>query len=328
MRQSLTLNFELPAEVPARVPLIPAGEQVVGRDGRTWRWDAEAKGMVQAHFASRGLPLPIDVNHAQELRAPKGEESPAYGWIERIELVDGALVGEVRWTRRGMQAITDREYRFLSPVFEYDPATRRIVRLTSVALVNEPNLRLPALNQEQSVNRTMTAAILAALEALGIPAEATDEEIFARLEQIKADLARATASNGAQPSLDRYVPRADYDALVTRAANAEQALRERDAEAHRAQVDAEIGAALAAGKITPATEAYHRAACADAGGLARFRAFVAAAPVIGDALPQPNGKPSHASGLNATEREICAAMGIPEAAFVAARGAAQARTPA
>lgn len=323
MRRSFALNFELPADAPARVPLIPAGEQLVGRDGRAWTWDAESRQMVQANFAARGLPLAIDVNHSSERKAPKGEESPAYGWVERIKLVEGALVGEVEWTPRGLQAVQHREYRFLSPVFEYDPATGRIVRLTSVALVNEPNLRLPALNQEQSVNRMMTAAILAALAALDIPAEATDEQIVDRLTQIKADLDKARAMNAAQPSLDRYVPRADYDALATRAANAETALRQRDADAHKALVDTEIDAALKAGKITPATVDYHRASCADQSGLQRFRAFVAAAPVIGDALPQLDGKPAAtATALNATEREICAAMGISEAAFLASRTAA------
>lgn len=322
MSRRFALNFELPAEPPTRAPLIPAGEQLVGRDGRAWRWDDPSRQSVLTQFAARGLPLPIDVNHAQELAARSGGESPAYGWIEALAVEDGALVGEISWTPRGLSAVANREYRFLSPVFEYEPASGRIVRLTSVALVNEPNLRLPALNMESPMNRMMTEAILAALVALGVPADATDEQIVARLDQVKADLDKASAMNSAQPSLDRYVPRADYDALATRAANAEQALRQRDTADHHAKVDTEIDAALKAGKITPATEAYHRASCADQSGLERFRAFVAAAPVIGDPLPITGKPPATATALNAEERAICAATGVSEAAFLAARAAA------
>ena len=61
----------------------------------------------------------------------------------------------------------------------------------------------------------------------------------------------------------------------------EQQLRNDAAAARRTVVDAEIDAALRAGKITPASVDYHRAACADAEGLERFRAFVRGAPTIG-----------------------------------------------
>lgn len=60
-----------------------------------------------------------------------------------------------------------------------------------------------------------------------------------------------------------------------------QQLRNDAAAARRIVVDAEIDAALSARKITPASVEYHRAACADAEGLDRFRAFVRGAPAIG-----------------------------------------------
>jgi phage I-like protein len=323
MRRSFALNFELPADAPARVQLIPAGEVLIGRDGRRWIWDAASQQMVMQNFASRGLPLAIDVNHSSELKAPRGEASPAYGWIEAIEIVDGALYGDVTWNPLGTAAVKNREYRFLSPVFDYDMKTGRIVALTSVALVNEPNLRLPALNHQERNMRHLTPAILAALTLLGVDESDSDDQIGAKLAKVKADLDTTRAANAQQPSLDRYVPRADYDALAIRAANAEQALKQREAAAHQSLVDTEIAAALAAGKITPATEAYHRASCSDAAGLERFRAFCAAAPVIGDPVPGMAGQPPKTgTALNAAEREICAALGLTEAAFLAARAAA------
>ncbi len=321
----IALNFEISADAPTRVQLIPAGPNVVGRDGRAWLWDAAAQASVLQQFGDRGLPVPIDVNHASELAARQGGESPAYGWIERLELVDGSLYGDVQWTPRGLEAVRNREYRFLSPVFDYTPADNRIVRLVSVGLVNEPNLRLQALNQEQHPmsQRTLSVAILAALAGLGLSADSTDDQIVTALNQAKKDLDTLRATNAAQPPLDRFVPRADFDAMAQRASNAEQQLRQRDADAHKAQVDGEITAALKAGKITPATEAYHRACCADQAGLERFRQFVAAAPVIGGDAPAADGKPpATQTALNAEERAICAATGISEKDFLAARTAA------
>lgn len=320
----IALNLELPAEPPARVMLIPAGSPLVGRDGRAWVWDETAQQSVIRLFSERGLPLPVDVNHAQELRARRGEESPAYAWINGIDIVDGALWGDIEWTPRGDAAVRNREYRFLSPVFDYSSTDNRVMRLTSVGLVNEPNLRLPALNQEQPMSqRTLSVAIVAALAGIGVAADATDDQIVSAINALKSERDTLRATNAQQPTLDRYVPRADYDAMSARATNAEQQLRQREADAHKALVDTEIAAALAAGKITPATEAYHRACCADQSGLERFRAFVAAAPEIGGAAAAA-GKPpgtQTATALNAEERAICAATGISEEAFIKARNA-------
>lgn len=211
----------------------------------------------------------------------------------------------------------------MSPVFDYDPTTGRIARLVSAGLVNKPNLPLQALNQE---DMPMRSAQLAAVivSALGLPEAAADDAVAQAINALKADKDTAVALNaqGAAPSLERFVPRADYDAMQARAINAEQAIQARDAADHKAKVDAAIEGALAAGKITPATADYHRAACADADGLARFTAFVAAAPSLG-APSNLDGKTPAATGtaLNAEELAICAATGIHPDAFIAARAA-------
>lgn len=332
-RHTLALCLDLTAAgaagaagVPIRVQLIPAGPNIVGRDGRGWTFDAQAAAAVMQAFERGGVKLPIDRNHAQELRAPKGEESPAAGWIEALSIVDGALWGDVQWTQRGHAEIAAREYRYLSPAFDYDPDSGRIQRLVSAGLTNSPNLHLQALNHREDSLMNRTAALVAAITtALGLAADATDDAVATAINAVKAQAddasARALNAEKAQPSLDRYVPRADYDALVTRATNAENAIKARDAAAHQAAVDAAIGEALTAGKITPATEAYHRASCADAAGLERFRAFCAAAPEIGGATDLGTRKPDAGkpAALNAEEAAICRATGIDPKDFVAIR---------
>lgn len=174
---------------------------------------------------------------------------------------------------------------------------------------------------------TRSTALAAAITgALALAADATDDAIAQAINSLKQDKDTATAANAEQvPSLDRYVPRADYDAQVTRASNAEQAVKDRDAKDHTDAVDAAIRGALEAGKITPATEAYHRAACSDADGLKRFQAFVGAAPAVGDGTNLDKRKPEdNATALNAEELAVCEATGLTPEDFAKQKAAATA----
>ncbi|PLP96016.1 hypothetical protein CYD26_00475 [Pseudomonas sp. FFUP_PS_473] len=322
MKTLLALNTDLSAlpstegQAPDWIELIPAGPTITGRDGRTWLFDELAQQLVLAAFTGRAIDMVIDWEHASEVAAPKGKPAPAAAWIDRLEIRSEALWGHVAWTPRAGEQVVAREYRFVSPVFDYDDTDRRILRMVSVGLTNKPNLVLTALNHEQP--ETHQLAIPQALAVvLGLDASATDDQAIAAATQLKA---AATARNSEQPSLDKFVPRQDYDQAVSRATNAEQALATRKADEHKAVVDSEIDAALKAGKITPATADYHRAACSELAGLDRFREFVKAAP----AVAEPSGLGAHkpdgtSTALNAEEKKVAQMMGISESDFIKAR---------
>lgn len=320
MRHRLALNTDLAVVLvdgaaPEWVEMIPAGPAVTGRDGRTWLFDAVAGQNVLDSFGARAVDLPIDWNHALQHSAPQGGDSPAAAWIDRLEMRDGALWCHVTWTDRGASDVAGRAYRYLSPVFDYDPASNRIVRLVSAGLTNTPNLRLPALNSEEEAMPRSAALVAAITGALGLNAESSDDAVATAITQLKTT-AVATAANAEQPSLERFVPRADYDAVVSRAANAEQALSTHRQAQHDQAVNAEIDTALKSGKITPATADYHRASCADQAGLERFRAFVTAAPVIAPDVTSLDKKPgAQGSALNAEERFVADSLGIPHDQF-------------
>lgn len=321
----IALNTDLSASTaaPERVDLIPAGPQVAGRDGRRWLFDATAAQAVLTAFNQRGADLPIDWEHASQHRAPRGEEAPAAAWITGLSVENDALIGQVRWNERAANQVAAREYRYLSPVFDYDPATGRIARLVSAGLTNLPNLHLQALNQEQAMNRT-TALIAAIAAAFSLPADATDDALATAINQLKtssdAATARALNAEQKQPALERYVPRADYDTVLARATNAEQALRDTAAAALKDQADSEIDAALKAGRIAPASVEHYRALCADASGLERFRALVKTLPVLGADTDLGNRQPiATSTALNAEERAICEATGVSTEAYLAAR---------
>ena len=318
MKTQLALNTDLSATVsdgkaPEWVELIPPGPNVTGRDGRQWLFDEQAGTLVQSSFLGRAIDLPIDWEHATQHRASKGESAPAAGWIKQLELRNGALWGLVDWTPRASAQVINREYRFLSPVFDFDPDTTRIARLVSAGLTNKPNFLLTALNQE---NMEVTPVTLspALLTALGLPATATEEQALAATAQLKAT---AQAVNTEKPNLEQFMPRADYDSVLQRAANAEQALAEQKKTEHNKQVDALITSATQAGKITPATVDYHRAACQDETGLARFKAFVDAAPVVAAPSNLDERKADKtATALNAEEQQVAKLLDMSEADFI------------
>jgi hypothetical protein len=46
--------------------------------------------------------LPFDAEHSTELLGPKGEEAPAYAWIDAMRVnADGSIDGHIEWTPDG-----------------------------------------------------------------------------------------------------------------------------------------------------------------------------------------------------------------------------------
>lgn len=319
MKTLLALNTDLSAtaategKAPEWVELIPAGPTVLGRDGRTWLFDDLAQRLVLDAFTSRGIDLAVDWEHASEILAPSGQPAPASGWVDQLEIRDGALWGHIAWTPTAAAQVATREYRFLSPVFDYDLTFMRISRMVSIGLTNKPNLFLTALNHEAQEHQVPLP--IALCSALGIAESATENEAIAAATQLKT---AAAARNSEQPDLNRFVPRPEFDVMKGRALNAEAALVTSQRAEQDKAVNTEIEAALKAGKITPATVDYHRAACAEQGGLDRFRSYVQAAPVVADVSGlsgiQPKD-PGTATALNAEQSAICAQFGLDPAEF-------------
>ena len=186
--------------------------------------------------------------------------------------------GEVEWTPRAAAHLEAREYRFISPVFGYDPRTRAVTRIEGAALVNDPALYMSAIasafpdadhpNEKDDLTMTKTdtldGAALAA--ALGLGADAGGAAILAAAE------AAALAAAGADtPDPRQWVPRAEFDRAARRLETVET---ERAGERARAAVEA----ATAAGRIAPAQGDW---ALAYAGkDPAGFADYVASAPAI------------------------------------------------
>jgi phage I-like protein len=318
----ISLNFESGA-LPAALEIIPAGAVIQGRDGRKWKNENPQK--VVSNSMSRLSRLVIDENHATDLAAPKGGASPAMGWMTGLSSKeDGSIWAEVEWTKRGEQAVLNREYSFISPVFLHDRQGEITVVLRA-ALTNSPNLQLPALNserpelinQEESMNKELCAA-------LGLSETATEAEAVAAAKALQNKVALNAAGPGAPqapadtPRVDLavYAPRADLNAMEARAIAAEKQAAELNAAQIGREAETAVDEAIKNRKIAPACRTEYLALCATQEGLETFKKIAAATPaIIGTETQAPGGAPPAGGGgaaLNAEETATYKAMGYTE----------------
>lgn len=301
--------------LPDWVELIPAGK-VQGRDGRGWE-NGNPQGVID-QFLNSGMDLPIDLEHATELKAPKGEPAPAAGWIKALENREGSVWGKVEWNATGQILVGGKQYRYLSPVILYNKVNGEIAGLTSVGLTNRPNLNLQALNQQQGESSPTTGPnpkeqsmdIKALLAALGLPETATASEAISAIKKMKSDMASASNSMAEAADLAKFVPRGEFDQAMNRATTAETILADQKKAFLETAINSEIELALKAGKIIPATVDYHKAQCQQEGGLERFKSYVAAVPAMGGASGLDGKEPEgQGKALNTEEAQIASMFG-------------------
>ncbi len=304
----VALNFT-GAAAPDWVQLTPPGPDLRGIDGRAWKMtDAQA---VAAAFDA-GRKLPIDVEHSTQQLAKRGMPAPAVGWMTEITVRDGALWAHVEWNAAGVEAVTSRAYRYLSPAFHHDATTGEVVAMVSAGLTNSPNFTMAALNAASQETPPMDPAVL---EALGLTPTATPAQAVLAINTLKQT--REVALNAAKlPDPDRFVPRADHDLALNRITTFEADAKARS----EAEIVAAVDGAVAAGKVAPASKDYHLASCRNEGGLARFQTMIASAPVLlGGAALVAKAKVGvlTATMLDADQLAMCRAMDMKPEDFAA-----------
>jgi phage I-like protein len=301
----LSLNIE-GNEVPKRLELVPPGGVITGRDGRSWK-NPNPK-QVALNSMERLPKLPVDENHATDLAAPKGGAAPALGWLTNLNADErGAICADVEWTPRGREAVVNKEYGYISPVFLYSK-DGKINCILRAALTNSPNLGLPALNAEQKDNDTEDFMDKALCAALGIAESADLNTALAAIEKLK------TAQNSAKPAnvdLQVYAPRTELNAALEKAVAAEKRLAELNAEAFKKEAEAAVDEAVKAGKFPPASRETCLALCADRAGLEKFKELAAKGfAVIGGKAQVPETPPPDAgAALNSEDAAMAKAMG-------------------
>lgn len=177
-----------------RVQLFPAGvfRAVDGRphDAPHWFMDATlAQALIDA-AAAKKVPYCFDYEH-QTLHAQKnGQPAPAAGWFSRLEWEEGVglFAVDVTWTDKARDMINAGEYRFISPLFNYDSAGN-VRLLINAALTNTPALDdMEALTAAASQLITGENTVDELLEQLrwmlNLPISATKEDVLAELKKL------------------------------------------------------------------------------------------------------------------------------------------------
>ena len=322
-------------EPPEWVHLVPAG-LFSGSDGRG-PYQVTSPAAVIAASIQPGRKLPIDINHAIDLLAGTGGQSPAVAWIAALESRDDGIWGQVEWTPEGVWLWTRKSYGYLSPVFTHTKdAPHQVVQLLRAAVTNNPNLTLTALHHQQQQETAMLEQLR---KALGLPETATEADV----------LAAVTSAHHAQQETAKHA------ALVSKAAEAVglpagtsgdalvAALQSRGkvtpTEAENAELKATVTSlqgqlttlisshardravavveeAVKAGKIVPALKehmiARHMKDPAEIEKEISLLPSINSGGLGGRKVPEADG-----GGLSAEDRQVAALMGVDETTFAA-----------
>lgn len=266
--------------------------------------DRESFAAMKAQIAQRGVDLVVDYEH----QTLTGEQAPAAGWVKELFLDDGQIKARVEWTDKAKAYLSNREYRYLSPVITVRKADNKAMGLHSIALTNTPAIEhmeaiVNSLNFEGGQNTMDFMKELAKL--LGLGEDATEEQVK---EALKACLeenkslkeSAAEAAKQQPPEDDKVVANKEVCELLGLKAGAAtadvaaaiMALKSgniggvnlveqvKSLEAKIADRDAEeaVEMALKAGKITPAQREWAKGYALK--NLEDFKGFVEKAPQV------------------------------------------------
>lgn len=121
------------------------------KDGQPIREELtpESLSSIANKLNESGKEILCDKDHAS-VKPGTDRDTEAQGWFSRffIDPIKG-LMGWLKLTKSGREAIENREYRFLSPVFSLDDESKTPTNLHSVAMTNMAALPVdPILNTE------------------------------------------------------------------------------------------------------------------------------------------------------------------------------------
>lgn len=351
----------------ARVHLLPDGE-FKGMDGRpgtmkgvkakAWLVDDAVAATLIAQANARSNEYVIDYEHQTLLSDANGMPAPAAGWFKLLEYVPTSSVVEdgepneandiddagifaidVKWTPKAQAHIAANEYKYISPVFLFEPETGRVTQLLNAALTNNPNLdgmdavRL-ALNKLNSHGMQSLASLTQDVKnlpqekpqmkqlmaALKINQEATEADALAALTSLQTKLttqdAELVALRANQFDPAKHIPLEEHSKVSAELV----ALKTVADKTEHANL---MAAALSDGRILPPNEAYWQTQ-----PLAVLTAFLAEAKPLLAALKgtQTGGKApaGDVADTHLTDEElaVCTALGQTHAEFLKAKASA------
>lgn len=328
-------------QAPEWVHLVPAG-RFAGRDGRGPYVLKDAKAVLAA-TEQAGLDPVVDYDHQTDLAAVKGVggTAPAAGWVKALEAREDGIWARIEWTDRGAQAVSTREYRYISPVFLHTKSGE-VLKVLRAGLTNNPNLHLTALaSQDPDFSKLkpqgddMEELLKELAAAFGLPVDSDQSVVVAHAQELAASVAAQATAIAAMAKAAGAKDDDAPDAVVTAvqsaiAKAAEMGTTEPDPKKYvpaevvtslQAQVKelmsdkttAVVDRAIKEGKVPPANRdwavSYH---AKDPEG---FASFLDGQPAIVTPGAAPGGKVQGDGTLDADDLAMCSAMGLTPEEF-------------
>lgn len=329
---------------PGRIQLFPVGE-FSARDGRpgtlkgvkvkAWTITPTIAAAVVARWQARETPLVVDYEHQTMNAAENGKPAPAAGWIESLEMESDGLYATVKWTDAARAFIQADEYRYISPVFTFDPETGAVLELKSAALTNYPALDgMAAVAARAEDDLPMKKELADKLcRLLGLAADATEDAMLTELQKLPDGKALAVALSekdteiaalkAADPDPTKYVPAAMLTAAQEKNAELTARVKELEDNGVLAGLTAEIDAAVADGRLPKSCEAWAKATAKTHPDAVKSYIASSTTPIAALKGTQTGGTPPdgtpRTAALTDEDRYAAKVAGISEEDFVAAK---------
>jgi len=181
-----------------RVQILPDGvfKTLDGRPNGLPGFVVKNPEKLLALAAAQKNDFVIDYEHQTLNAESNGKPNPAAGWFNgsAIQYVpgEGFFAEAVNWTGTATSFIENDEYRYLSPVFEYDKKTGEVLRLLHFGLVNTPAIdgmleaAVAAFSQSLQTDPGGYPVNKELLKHLGLAEGADDAAVLAAVVALKA----------------------------------------------------------------------------------------------------------------------------------------------
>lgn len=121
---------------PTEFRIFAAGKITTTRGD--FLFDEAAAKSVMAAYAAHGAEVMLDLEHLSLDPESRAYDPDARGWC-KLELRNGELwATDVRWTADGSARLSEKRQRYISPAFEADKKTGRIMSLLNIAITALP----------------------------------------------------------------------------------------------------------------------------------------------------------------------------------------------
>jgi len=142
-RQTIDENGVPVRQPPKRFCILKFGKVPYTKGGEDgdFVFNPESAKRIVEEFKKRGKDLVVDYDHSTVSDGSSHSgNAPAAGWISDLEISPDGLYAIVKnWTPKGGERLTNGEYRYMSPVIQFDKG-KLPTALHSVALTNHPAL--------------------------------------------------------------------------------------------------------------------------------------------------------------------------------------------